>query len=163
MIGLAVRAPVKRLAVWALVPVLALFLAACGDDGPRQIRLSPAAEVSEETRKVLGCIGADGQPQVHVQAYVGLVDYGLDVQQAVEAPRWLSGRFALGEPRDLLNLEAGIPSETVATLAARGHRVNRWPDRHELAGHAHGITLDPSSGMRIGGADPRSDGAAIGY
>jgi len=33
----------------------------------------------------------------------------------------------------------------------------------ELAGHAHGITIDPVSGMRVGGADPRSDGAAIGY
>jgi len=33
----------------------------------------------------------------------------------------------------------------------------------ELAGHAHGITIDPVSGMRVGGADPRSDGAAFGY
>jgi len=33
----------------------------------------------------------------------------------------------------------------------------------ELAGHAHGITIDPVSGMRVGGADRRSDGAAIGY
>ena len=32
-----------------------------------------------------------------------------------------------------------------------------------LAGHAHGITIDPDSGVLVGGADPRSDGAAIGY
>jgi len=35
--------------------------------------------------------------------------------------------------------------------------------RRELAGHAHGITVNPVSGVRSGGADPRSDGAAIGY
>ncbi|NDB00464.1 MAG: gamma-glutamyltransferase, partial [Betaproteobacteria bacterium] len=34
---------------------------------------------------------------------------------------------------------------------------------NELAGHAHGIVIDPQSGMRLGGSDPRSDGAAIGY
>ena len=35
--------------------------------------------------------------------------------------------------------------------------------REELAGHAHGITIDPTTGARLGGSDPRSDGAAIGY
>lgn len=113
--------------------------------------------------QVLGCMGADGQPQIHLQTYLGLIDYGLDIQQAVEAPRWLSGRFALGEPRDLLNIEARFPASTIAELERRGHVVNRWPDWHELAGHCHGITIDPQSGTRLGGADPRSDGAAIGY
>jgi gamma-glutamyltranspeptidase len=51
----------------------------------------------------------------------------------------------------------------VAELARRGHAINRWTAWNELAGHAHGITLDPASGARVGGADPRSDGAAIGY
>jgi gamma-glutamyltranspeptidase/glutathione hydrolase len=108
-------------------------------------------------------MGADGQPQIHLQCYVGLVDFGLDIQQAVEMPRWLSGRFALGEPRDLLNIEARFPEAAFAELVRRGHTVNRWPEWIELAGHAHGITIDPVSGIRVGGADPRSDGAAIGY
>ena len=114
-------------------------------------------------RHVLGCMGADGQPQIHVQAYVGLVDFGLDIQEAVEMPRWLSGRFALGEPRDLLNIEGLFPGATLTELEGRGHRLNRWQARNELAGHAHGISIDPESGMRLGGADPRSDGAATGY
>lgn len=112
--------------------------------------------------QVLGCMGADGQPQIHLQSYVGLIDFGLDIQRTLEAPRWLSGRFALGEPRDLLNIEGRFPETTVRELERRGHTVNRWPDWCELAGHAHGITIDPS-GTRIGGADPRSDGAALGY
>jgi gamma-glutamyltranspeptidase len=113
--------------------------------------------------QVLGCMGADGQPQIHLQAYVGLVDFGFDIQQALEMPRWLSGRFNIGDPRDLLNIEGRFPGATVTGLERRGHSTNRWPDFCELAGHAHGITIDPVSGMRIGGADPRSDGAAIGY
>ena len=113
--------------------------------------------------QALGCMGADGQPQIHLQSYVGLIDFGLDIQQVLEMPRWLSGRFALGEPRDQLNIEGRFPESTIEELARRGHTVNRWPDWMELAGHAHGITIDPASGTRIGGADPRSDGAAIGY
>jgi gamma-glutamyltranspeptidase/glutathione hydrolase len=112
---------------------------------------------------VVGCMGADGQPQIHLQAYVAMIDFGLDIQQALEAPRWLSGRFALGETRDTLHIEGRFPAATVEELAARGHAVDRWGDWNELAGHAHGITIDPRSGVRMGGSDPRSDGAAVGY
>jgi gamma-glutamyltranspeptidase/glutathione hydrolase len=108
----------------------------------------------------LGCMGADGQPQIHVQAYVAMIDFGLDIQQAVAAPRWLSGRFALGEARDTLHIEARYPRATIDELERRGHRVDRWGDWNELAGHAHGITID-ASGHLSGGYDPRSDGAAI--
>ena len=44
---------------------------------------------------VLGCMGADGQPQIHMQAYVAMIDHGLDIQQALDMPRFLSGRFGL--------------------------------------------------------------------
>ena len=92
-----------------------------------------------------------------------MIDHGRDIQQALETPRFLSGRFALGEARDTLHLEGRFADETIAELKRRGHPVNRWSDWNELAGHAHGITIDPESGLRAGGADPRSDGAAIGY
>ena len=113
--------------------------------------------------QVFGCMGADGQPQIHLQAYVATIDFGLDIQQAVEMPRWLSGRFSLGEPRDLLNIEGRFPAGTLAELERRGHVLNRWGPWSELAGHAHGIAIDPASGLRLGGCDPRSDGEAIGY
>jgi gamma-glutamyltranspeptidase len=112
---------------------------------------------------VVGCMGADGQPQIHLQAWSHLIDHGLDIQQALEAPRWLSGRFALGEPRDTLHIEARFPAATIDELGRRGHLLDRWGDWNELAGHAHGILVDPVSGVRQGGSDPRSDGAAIGY
>lgn len=135
------------------------------EPGKRPMHTLIASMAFEEgrLRHVVGCMGADGQPQIHLQSYVRLLDFGWNVQQAVEAPRWLSGRFAIGEPRDLLNIEGRFPEATVRELERRGHPVNRWPDWMEKAGHAHGISVDPRSGIRIGGADPRSDGAAIGY
>ncbi len=112
---------------------------------------------------VLGCMGADGQPQIHLQTYVAMIDFGQDIQQALAGPRWLSGRFGLGEARDTLHIEARFPRATIDELERRGHPVDRWGDSNELAGHDHGITVDPQTGMLAGGFDPRSDGAAIGF
>ena len=108
-------------------------------------------------------MGAAGQPQIHAQTYVSMIDYGRDIQEAVEAPRWLSGRFALGEARDTLHIEARFPRETIEELARGRPELERSGAWNELAGHAHGIVIDPAKGLRMGGADPRSDGAAIGY
>jgi gamma-glutamyltranspeptidase/glutathione hydrolase len=116
----------------------------------------------EDLWAVLGCMGADGQPQIQLQAYVAMIDFGLDIQQAMEMPRWLSGRFALGEARDTLHIEGRFPSGTIVELERRGHVLDRWDDWNELAGHCHGITIDRKAGALAGGADPRSDGAAIG-
>lgn len=112
---------------------------------------------------VLGCMGADGQPQIQLQLYTAMIDYGLDIQEALELPRFLSGRFGLGEARDTLYLESRFPAETVSCLERRGHAVHRWGPWNEQAGHAHGITIGPEDRMLSGGSDPRSDGAAIGY
>ena len=130
---------------------------------PLHTLIASMAMRDDKLWSVLGCMGADGQPQIHMQAYVAMVDYGLNVQQAVEMPRWLSGRFAIGEPRDLLNIEGHFAPTTIKKLERYGHKVNCWEDRNELAGHAHGIVIDGQCGVRLGGADPRSDGAAIGY
>jgi gamma-glutamyltranspeptidase/glutathione hydrolase len=112
---------------------------------------------------VLGCMGADGQPQIHLQAYLALIDYGRNIQEALETPRFLSGRFALGQARDTLHIERRFPEQTIGELDRRGHPLSRWGDWNELAGHAHGILIAPDGGVLAGGSDPRSDGAAIGY
>ena len=75
--------------------------------------------------QVLGCMGADGQPQIHVQTYVATIDFGLDIQQAVEMPRWLSGRFSLREPRDLLQHRGALPGRD--TRRARAARPRPQP------------------------------------
>jgi gamma-glutamyltranspeptidase len=112
---------------------------------------------------VLGCMGADGQPQIQVQSYIGLIDYDLNIQEALEMPRFLSGRFALGEARDTLHMEGRFREHTIKELERRGHVVDRWGEWSEFAGHAHGIVVDLENGGLAGGSDPRSDGAAIGY
>ena len=61
------------------------------------------------------------------------------------------------------HVEGRFPEATLRELERRGHTVNRWPAWNEIAGHAQGITIDPETGARMGGADPRSDGAASGY
>jgi len=111
----------------------------------------------------LGCMGADGQPQIQMQAFVAMIDHQVDIQQALDAPRFLSGRFALGEPRDTLHIEARFPTTTIDELELRGHILDRWGLWNELAGHAHGIIIDPHTKLLHGGSDPRSDGAAIGH
>ena len=130
---------------------------------PLHTLIASLAFKNEGLWALVGCMGADGQPQIHVQTYVAMIDFGQDIQQALAMPRWLSGRFALGEARDTLHIEARYPTATIDELARRGHLLDRWSDWSELAGHAHGITIDGESGVLAGGADPRSDGAAVGY
>ncbi|MBI2467654.1 MAG: gamma-glutamyltransferase, partial [Candidatus Rokubacteria bacterium] len=129
---------------------------------PAHTLMASLAFEGERLRWVAGSMGADGQPQIHVQLYSALIDFGLDLQQAIEAPRWLAGRFVLGDPREPLNLECRFPAETLAALEARGHLVNLWEPWSELAGHANGIEVQPGTDTRMGAADPRSDGAAVG-
>jgi gamma-glutamyltranspeptidase len=128
---------------------------------PLHTLIASLAFKGENLWAVLGCMGADGQPQIHVQTYVAMIDYGRDIQQALAMPRWLSGRFALGEARDTLHIEARFPRATIDELERRGHLLDRWSDWNELAGHANGITVE--DGILRGGFDPRSDGAAVGY
>lgn len=136
----------------------------CLEPGKRPMHTLMASLAFRDDRLWLafGCMGADGQPQIHLQVYSALLDHGLDLAAAIAAPRWLAGRFAIGDPREFLNLDGRIPRETRAALEARGHAVNVWPPWDELTGHAHGVMI-LENGVRLGVADPRSDGSAAGY
>ena len=111
---------------------------------------------------VLGCMGADGQPQIHLQTYIAMIDHGRDIQQALETPRFLSGRFAPRRGARHAAHRGPLPAETIDELERRGHMVNRWGDWNEIAGHAHGITIDPgaacASAAPIRGATARRSG-----
>jgi gamma-glutamyltranspeptidase/glutathione hydrolase len=108
-------------------------------------------------RGVFGTQGGDAQAQIQMQLVSNLVDFGLDPQEAIEAPRWLGG--ANGE----LLLEAGFPEGTVQLLAARGHQVSVIAPWNPGAGHAQMILVDPATGVLKGAADPRADGTAAGF
>jgi gamma-glutamyltranspeptidase/glutathione hydrolase len=109
---------------------------------------------------VFGTSGADGQPQTHAQVMTAVFDFGLDIQSALEAPRWVAGREL---PENALAVESRLPVATVEELRKRGHEIQMAESWAQTMGSAHGIIIHPENGLRMGGADPRSDGAAIGY
>ena len=100
-----------------------------------------------------GVMGAHFQPMGHAQFITNLVDFGMDVQAAIDAPR------AFFEDETTV-LERGISSQTIEGLRQRGHEVTTRP---LPLGGAQAIAIDWRRGVLIGGSDPRKDGCAIGY
>lgn len=109
-----------------------------------------------------GTMGGEGQPQTHAALLTRMLLFGYDVQQAIEAPRWLMGRTWGAESQDL-SLEGRISDEVMRELELRGQPVKPLADWDDNMGHAQAIRVDSDSGFLEGGADPRGDGAAIGY
>jgi gamma-glutamyltranspeptidase len=109
-----------------------------------------------------GTMGGEGQPQTHAALITRLVDFGYDVQQAIEAPRWLMGR-TWGTSKQDLSLEGRISDEVARELERRGQPVQMLPDWDDNMGHAQAIRVDRENGFLESGADPRGDGAAAGY
>jgi gamma-glutamyltranspeptidase/glutathione hydrolase len=122
-----------------------------------------ACIATRDGRPVLGfaTMGGNGQAMFHLQVLTNLFDYDMDIQEAIERPRFLIGAFLPGEPDDITHVESRVPAETLARLEALGHRVKIAPDFFWRCGHAHGIVL--RDGTLMGGADPRGDGMALGY
>lgn len=109
-----------------------------------------------------GTMGGEGQPQTQAALLTRLIDFGYDVQQAIEAPRWLMGRTWGMESRDLW-LESRISDETARELRLRGQPVKMAGQWDGTLGHAQAIRIDRKKGLFEGGADPRGDGCAMGY
>jgi gamma-glutamyltranspeptidase/glutathione hydrolase len=107
--------------------------------------------------------GGAGQMQVNLQLIVDVLDFGLDIQTAVEAPRWLSGSEAPGD--ETLYLEEHAPAGLADELGALGHSVVtvREADAGERFGSATLIGLDPTSGTLSGASDPRRGAHALGW
>lgn len=108
--------------------------------------------------------GGGGQVQTLLAVITNVVDFRMNVQEAVEAPRWLHGVARLGDPPDLLNLEGRMAPEVVSTLEAKGHKVKLHPAFAQIvAGSIQAIMIDPRTGALLGAGDPRADGVALGY
>jgi gamma-glutamyltranspeptidase/glutathione hydrolase len=112
-------------------------------------------------------MGGDGQPQILLQILHQLVDRGLDVQRALDHPRWVYGRHTLTERPDLkpgetVLVESRMPAEIVAGFKQRGHVVEALGPFENAMGHAHGIVIDRERGTLAGGSDPRADSLALG-
>ncbi|HKA45247.1 MAG TPA: gamma-glutamyltransferase [Burkholderiales bacterium] len=124
--------------------------------------LNPALARLRDGRVMLyGAMGGDGQPQSQAAVFTRIVNFGLDPQAAVAAPRWVFGR-TWGQLRNTLRIESRFPPAVIEELTRRGHEVERLADYDETAGHAHAIVRYPE-GMLAGGADPRSDGVVAAF
>ena len=105
----------------------------------------------------LGTPGSWGIQQTTTQFLTNYLDYGMNIQAAIEAPR-----FRFEHPGTRVSVEARVPAGVRAGLERRGHRIDLLPDWSAVVGGAQGITVDAESGALMGGADPRRDGYAIG-
>lgn len=108
-----------------------------------------------------GVMGGFMQPQGHFQVISAMIDDDLNPQEALNRPR-----FCLedGTGGSVLALEDGIPTETIARLAALGHKVRSVSGRERsLFGDGQIIRRDADTGVLFGGSDPRKDGLTVGY
>jgi gamma-glutamyltranspeptidase/glutathione hydrolase len=106
-----------------------------------------------------GVMGAEMQPQGHVQMIVNQVDHGMNPQTCLDAPRWrwLRGREVLVEP--------AVGRDVIAGLEARGHVItvaDTAAHFNATGGRGQIIRRLPEGGY-MAGSEPRSDGAAVGY
>jgi gamma-glutamyltranspeptidase len=109
---------------------------------------------------VFGTMGGDGQAQTHLQVYTAVARYGLNIQQALEMPRWIGG--ASNGVEELL-IEGRVPAETIEALRQMGHVVQVGDPWLTTMGYAQGIVFDQSTGVMQGGSDPRAEGIAAGW
>jgi gamma-glutamyltranspeptidase len=112
---------------------------------------------------VYGTQGGEVQPQTQTSLVTRIVDFGLDVQSAIEAPRVLYGR-SWGDTSNKLLLESAAPASRFDALQTMGHPVEgaQWP--YSRMGTAQAVRLrGPWSPFFEGGADPRGEGIALGF
>ncbi len=112
-----------------------------------------------------GVMGGDMQPQGHVQVLTNLIDFGMNLQEAGDAPRW--HHEGSSEPTgEVMNnggyveVETGLSYESIRELMNRRHNV-----RFDLGGYGgyQAIMRDPATGVYYGATESRKDGCAIGY
>ena len=117
---------------------------------------------------VLGTPGADCQVQSNLQVLTNLVDYGMTVQEAVEAPRWKhvgdgTESTIPHTAEDTLLMESRFDPAAVRRLRAMGHPVHELDAWDGVTGREMALYIDPETGALHGAADPRYDGYAVGY
>ncbi len=131
---------------------------------PRTTLTPSVATRNGEPFLSFGTPGGDQQDQWTLQFFLNLVDFGMGVQEAIEAPRFSTAHFPSSfHPHSarpgVLRIENRIDSKICSELAARGHRVEVRPAWCE--GHVLGIRFDPSKRLLHGGADPRGQLAVV--
>lgn len=140
------------------------------EPGKRAFNTIIPAFITKDNKPLIsyGVMGGAMQPQGHVQILVNMVDFGMNLQEAGDAARWqhlgstepTDGQDAYLKNGGYIEVERGIPFETVRELQKRGHEV-----RYGLGGYGgyQAIMKDHINGVWIGASESRKDGQAAGY
>ncbi|PYS71191.1 MAG: gamma-glutamyltransferase [Acidobacteria bacterium] len=130
---------------------------------PRSTLQSTLVMKDGQPHMVLGTPGADQQVLLTMQTLLNMIEFGMNVQQAIESPKWLTRAFPASPfphtmyPGDL-SVEARIPEDVRKQLLARGHKLRvtgAWSD-----GSLAAIVIDPKTGVLNAGTDPRTEAYA---
>jgi len=111
----------------------------------------------EEVRIGFGIVGGWNQPQAHVQFISNVVDHGMNIQAALEGPRFSKITF---DGCDVM-IEARIAEPVRESLSRKGHEIELQGDFSNMMGCGQSVMRDNSAGVNYGASDPRRDGAAI--
>lgn len=124
--------------------------------------IQPAlAMLSDGRVMAYGTMGGEGQPQTQAMIIARHVLHGQPLQQSISAPRWLLGR-TWGSENTNLRIEDRFAPELYEQLRTAGHDVEILGPYEEIMGHAGALVHHPD-GLIEAAADPRSDGAAVGF
>jgi len=117
----------------------------------------PAFAEKGDTRMAFGIMGGWNQSQAHAQFVANVVDYKMNIQAAVEAPRFTKRTFSGCD----VQMENRIPQKTRDELAAKGHKILVMGTYSAAMGGGQAVMRDFATGVNYGASDPRKDGAAV--
>ncbi len=117
----------------------------------------PAMMARGDVRIAFGIMGGWNQSQAHAQFVSNVADHKLNIQAALEAPRFSKGSF---DGCDLA-VESRIPATIISALESKGHQVRVKGSFSQTVGGGQAVMRDFSAGVNYGASDPRKDGAAI--
>jgi gamma-glutamyltranspeptidase/glutathione hydrolase len=118
----------------------------------------PAFMERGDVRVAFGIMGGWNQAQAHAQFVSNVVDFGMNIQAALDAPRFSKETF----PGCDVNFESRIPESTRAALGAMGHQIVMRGDYSATRmGAGQAVMRNFTTGVNTGASDPRKDGAAV--
>ena len=130
----------------------------CIEGGKRPLHTIIPAILTKGDKAIMsfGVMGGQYQAFGHMQLLTRLLDYGLDIQEAMDCPRFMVDPFT-----GIVEIEGIIPQSIKDQLAAMGHTIEA-PQKGPVGG-SQAIWIDWENNMLTAGSDPRKDGCAIGY
>ncbi|MCU1275627.1 MAG: gamma-glutamyltransferase 2 [Bryobacterales bacterium] len=130
--------------------------ALAGGKRPRHT-IIPAFMERGDTHIGFGIQGGPNQPLAHAQFVSNIVDYGMNIQQAIESPRFT----ASGAPGCDVKIEFRVPALTMQQLSERGHQIQIQREYTQAMGRGQAVLHNSKTGVNYAASDPRADGEAI--